>query len=212
MGGGMKPAAHPMTTVAPPASLPRQPGWRDCVRARRARRHDVTVGRGVAIGRDVRFDLAPGARLVLHDRVVVGDGSRFHVQGGEVVVGAGTILGERCVITAHERVDIGERCLLADEVVIVDADPRYDDVERPTRLQGVLSAPVNVGDGARLGPGAAVLRGVTVGAGAMVGAHAVLTADVAPGTPADGVPAAPMRRPTPPARPARRARDGAGRR
>ena len=205
-------AAHPSTTVAPPAALPRQPGWRGRVRVWRARRHGVAAGRGVAIGRDVRFDVAAGGSLVLHDGVVLGDGSRFHVRGGDVVVGAGTVLGERCVVTAHERVSIGARCLLADEVVIADAEHRYDDVERPTRLQGLVAAPVTVGDGARLGPGVAVLRGVTVGPGAVVGARAVVTSDVAPGATADGVPAVATRRATPPARPARRARDGAGRR
>ena len=189
MGGALCAALRVSASVAPPAALPRTPGWRDRRRARRARRHGVVVAGDVAIGRDVRFDVAPGARMVLGDGVVLGDGCRFHVAAGEVVVGGGAVLGERCVVTAQASVTIGARCVLADEVVLIDLDHRFDDVERPVRTQGVRSAPVVVGDDVRIGPGVAVLRGVRVGAGAQVGAHAVVTRDVAPGARVEGVPA-----------------------
>jgi acetyltransferase-like isoleucine patch superfamily enzyme len=108
-----------------------------------------------------------------------------------VTIGTGTALGERCVLTAHDRITVGARCLLADEVVLVDGNPSVEDVERPVREQGIVAAPIAVGDGVRIGPGAAVLPGVTVGAGAAIGAHAVVTADVAPGAGVQGVPAQP---------------------
>jgi serine acetyltransferase len=196
MGGAMSAALRRSGTaaVAPPAALPRAPGWRDRRRLRAARRRGVEVepGAAVAVGARVVFDLEPGARLVLGAGVELGDGCRFHLgPRAEVVVGAGTRLGARCVLTAHERVTIGVRCLLADEVVVADVDHRFDDVERPVREQGVATSPVTVGDGARLGPGVAVLRGVAVGAGAQVGAHAVVTRDVPPGAAVGGVPARP---------------------
>jgi acetyltransferase-like isoleucine patch superfamily enzyme len=129
--------------------------------------------------------------------VALGDGCRLHVgAAGSVTIGAGTVLGERCVLTAHDRITVGARCLLADEVVLVDGNPSFQDVERPVREQGIVSAPVAIGDGVRIGPGAAVLPGVTVGAGAAIGAHAVVTTDVAPGAAVQGVPAS-----APPARP-----------
>lgn len=131
----------------------------------------------VVVGRHVRFDVAPGGRVVLGAGVTLGDGCRLHVgAAGSVTIGAGTTLGERCVLTAHDRIAIGARCLLADEVVVVDGNPAFDDVERPVREQGVVAAPVSIGDEVRIGPGAAVLPGVSVGAGAAIGAHAVVTA------------------------------------
>jgi acetyltransferase-like isoleucine patch superfamily enzyme len=190
MGGALCAALRVSASVAPPAAPPRAPGWRDRRRAGRARRRSVEIAGEVTIGRGVRFDVAVGARLVLGAGVVLGDGCRFHVVAGEVRVGAGTILGERCVVTAHAAVAIGARCVLADGVVLIDLDHRFDDVEAPVRLQGVRTAPVVLGDGVRIGPGAAVLRGVVVGAGAQVGAHAVVTRDVAPGARVEGVPAA----------------------
>jgi acetyltransferase-like isoleucine patch superfamily enzyme len=179
--------------VAPPAALPRAPGWRDRRRLARAVRGGGVVVEGdgpVVIGRHVRFDVAPGGRVVLGAGVALGDGCRLHVgDAGSVTIGAGTALGERCVLTAHDRIAIGARCLLADEIVLVDGNPSFDDVERPVREQGVVSAPITVGDGVRIGPSAAVLPGVTIGSGAAIGAHAVVTADVAPGVAVQGVPA-----------------------
>jgi acetyltransferase-like isoleucine patch superfamily enzyme len=194
MGGAMcaalrrsereSPAAADVVVVAPPAALPRAPGWRDRRRLARAVRGGGVVVEGdgpVVIGRHVRVDVAPGGRVVLGAGVALGDGCRLHVgAAGSVTIGAGTALGERCVLTAHDRITIGARCLLADEVVLLDGNPSFEDVERPVREQGVVSTPVAIGDEVRIGPSAAVLPGVTIGAGAMIGAHAVVTADVAP--------------------------------
>lgn len=187
------PAAD-VVVVAPPAALPRAPGWRDRRRLARAVRGGGVVVDGAAdlvvIGRRVRFDVAPGGRVVLGPGVALGDSCRLHVGAtGSVTIGAGTALGERCVLTAHDRITIGARCLLADEVVLVDGNPSFEDVERPVREQGIVTTPVAIGDDVRIGPSAAVLPGVTVGAGALIGAHAVVTTDVAPGVAVQGVPA-----------------------
>jgi acetyltransferase-like isoleucine patch superfamily enzyme len=104
-------------------------------------------------------------------------------------VGAGARLGPRCVVAAHERVEIGRDARLGDEVVVVDFDHAIGDVERPVREQGLVSAPVVIGPRAAIDATAAILRGVTVGAGAHVGARAVVTRDVAPGSSVSGVPA-----------------------
>jgi acetyltransferase-like isoleucine patch superfamily enzyme len=50
--------------------------------------------------------------------------------------------------------------------VVSDTEPSLSDVERPVRLQPVRSAPVRIGDGARIGLHAAV--GADVPAGAVV--------------------------------------------
>jgi acetyltransferase-like isoleucine patch superfamily enzyme len=57
------------------------------------------------------------------------------------------------------------------------------------REQGLVTAPVLIGERASIGTSAGVLRGVTVGAGARVGVRAVVTHDVPPGARAEGVPA-----------------------
>jgi acetyltransferase-like isoleucine patch superfamily enzyme len=159
MGGGIMAAAHPLAVLA----------------RRRARRAGVVLEGRVGLGRGIRFDLAPGARLTLGDGVVVGDRCRFHLApDAEVRIGAGTRLGSACAIAAQASVTVGARCLLADEVVLLDFAPDHGDVERPVREQGLTVAPVRIGDGACLGPAAVVERGGVVAPGARVAAKSVL--------------------------------------
>jgi acetyltransferase-like isoleucine patch superfamily enzyme len=159
--------------VAPPSALPRAPGWRDRLRARR---RGVETAHGVVVGKGVVFDVARGGRVVLGEGVVLADGCRFHVAAGATVtIGARSWLGDRCVVTAQRSVAIGARCMLGDEVVLVDAAPVTADVERPLREQGLAATPVVVGDDVRIGPSAALLAGATVAPGATVAAHAVVS-------------------------------------
>jgi acetyltransferase-like isoleucine patch superfamily enzyme len=118
-------------------------------------------------------------------RVRIGRGVRFHI-------GAGATLGERCVIAAHERVEVGAGAQLDDEVVLIDFDHGVADVERPIRLQGLVTSPVVIGERAVLASGATVLRGVVVGPGARVLPRGVVTHDVAAGATVAGLPARPV--------------------
>jgi acetyltransferase-like isoleucine patch superfamily enzyme len=142
------------------------------------------------LGRGVRFDLAPGALVALGDGCRIGDGCRFHVgHGAAVTIGSGATLGERCVVAAHERIAVGAGARLAEEVVLIDFDHDVGDVERPVREQGLLTAPIVIGERAVIAASAGVLRGVTVGPGATVAVRAVVTHDVPAGARAEGVPA-----------------------
>jgi acetyltransferase-like isoleucine patch superfamily enzyme len=145
----------------------------------------------IRLGRGVRFHLAPGAVVTLEDRCTIGAGTRFHVHG-QARIGAGAQLGERCVVAAHERVEVGEGAILDDEVVLIDFDHGISDVERPIRLQQLVTSPVVIGARAMLAAGATVLRGVVVGEGARVQPRGVVTHDVPAGAIVGGVPARPV--------------------
>jgi acetyltransferase-like isoleucine patch superfamily enzyme len=142
--------------------------------ALRVRRRRVEIGAGARVGRGVRWDVARGARVVLEPAVTIGDGCRFHLAGGTLRIGARSALGARCVVAAHTDVDIGADCVLADAVALIGIAHRFADSERPVRAQGLQIAPIQIADGARIGPAAAVLGGARVAAGASVGAHAVV--------------------------------------
>jgi acetyltransferase-like isoleucine patch superfamily enzyme len=122
------------------------------------------------------FDVAPGATLDIAPDAVIGEGCRFHVHdGATVAVGAGTRFGERCVIAAHERVEIGAGCVFGDMATVMDFEPVTADHERPIREQGLVTAPVRIGDGAIVDRGACVLAGTRIASGARVSTHAVAT-------------------------------------
>jgi acetyltransferase-like isoleucine patch superfamily enzyme len=158
--------------------------------ARLRARGRLTVSGRPRLGRRVRFDLAPGAVVSLGDGCRVGDGCRMHLgAGAALVIGAGARLGERCVVAAHERVEIGPDARLEDEVVLIDFDHDVDNVERPVRQQPLVTAPVVIGPRAVVGAAAGVLRGVTVGEGARVGVRSAVTHDVPPGARVERKPA-----------------------
>ena len=71
--------------------------------------------------------------------------------------------GRLAVLAAEAGIDVGAGCVVGDWALISDSEPTFDDPERPTRLQPLRSAPVRIGDGAR------------------IGVHAVVQATVAPG-------------------------------
>lgn len=120
------------------------------------------------------------------------DASVHVAEGASLEVADDVRFGSKCRIVCHERITIGAGAVLEDEVVVLDFDHRHDDVETPIRLQGVVTAPVVIGERALLRKGCVVLKGVTVGAGAEVGHHAVVTKDVPPGARVEGVPARPV--------------------
>ena len=148
-------------------------------RARLRRR--LTLEGRIAVGPRVRIAIAPGASVTLSDGVELGARARIEAVGGAVRIGAGTRLGERCTLASTAGIEIGSGCSIGDYVLFADADPGLDDVETPVRLQPLRTAPIRVGDGARIGARAAILAGARVGAGAVVGSYAIVRGDVPSG-------------------------------
>jgi serine acetyltransferase len=143
---------------------------------------------GARVGRGVVLAARGGGRIVLGPSAVVGDRSELRAAPGATVEVHG-ILDERCRIVARERITVGPGARLGPECALLDADPVFDDPERPVREQGLRAAPILVGAGALLGPRVAVLGGVTIGAGATVLANSVCTRSVPAGAAAGGTPA-----------------------
>jgi acetyltransferase-like isoleucine patch superfamily enzyme len=119
----------------------------------------------------------------------IGDGTKIRCHEGEVLIGAKTVLGQECTISAYRRVRIGEQCVIADRAMFIDFDHGVVDVERPIRQQGIYMRDVNVGSNVWIGYNACILRGVRVGDNSIIGANAVVTRDVPANAVVAGVPA-----------------------
>jgi acetyltransferase-like isoleucine patch superfamily enzyme len=118
----------------------------------------------------------------------IGHGTKIRAHEGEVRIGAKTVLGQECTISAFQHVSIGRECIVADRVMLIDFDHGVVEVERPVRVQGIYKRDVRIGHNVWIGYGASFLRGVTVGDNCVVGTYTVVNKDVPANAVVAGVP------------------------
>jgi acetyltransferase-like isoleucine patch superfamily enzyme len=136
----------------------------------------------------VKLEIGRNATLRIGRWAWIGHGCKIRVHEGEVSIGAKTVIGQECTISAFQRVSIGRECIIADRVMLIDFDHGVTEVERPIRLQGIYKRDVEVGHNVWVGYGACILRGVTVGENSIIGTSAVLTSSFAPNSVITGIP------------------------
>jgi len=145
---------------------------------------------GIAfVGPGVTFEIGPQGCVHLGRWSWIGHGCKIRCHEGEVRIGAKTVMGQECTISAFQHVSVGRECILADRVMLIDFDHGVVETERPVREQGIYKQDVRVGHNVWVGYGAAFLRGVTVGDNSVVGTYAVVTGDVPDNAVVGGVPA-----------------------
>ena len=141
------------------------------------------------LGRGLELQIARSSRVDFGRFVWIGDGTKIRCHEGRVEIGAKTVIGQECTISAYQRVRIGEQCVIADRAMFIDFDHGVVEVERPIRVQGIYKRDVEVGSNVWIGYGACVLRGVRVGDNAIVGTNCVVTKDVPANAVVAGIPA-----------------------
>lgn len=154
------------------------------------------VGRNFRTGVYVHWILGDG-------RIVVGDDSRVDGKCNimfawsadcrpEFRIGDRTHIGHECSFTIAKSIRIGNDCLFASGVRVMDSSAHPVDPARRLRGERPLDQdirPVVIGDNVWIGAGATILPGVEIGDGSVIAAGAVLTRSVPPGSVAAGVPA-----------------------
>jgi maltose O-acetyltransferase len=125
-------------------------------------------------------------RVENHGRIEIGDRVQFVggmlateircAAGGELFIGAESLVNYGVSIRASHHVRIGKRCLIASMVHIRDRDRTRNE-------------PVIIGDDVWIAHGATIEPGVTIGAGSAISAGSVVVSDVPPHSIAVGNPA-----------------------
>jgi len=143
----------------------------------------------VFFGKHLQLQIAKGAEIRFGRFSWIGDGTKIRCHEGSVEIGAKTVMGQECTISAYRSVRIGEQCVIADRAMFIDFDHGVVDVEKPIRAQGIYKRETRVGANVWIGYNACVLRGVQVGDNAVIGTNAVVTDDVPANAVVGGVPA-----------------------
>ena len=120
---------------------------------------------------------------------------------GRIVIDDYVYIGDDCIISCAERIEIGRLTLLAHGVQIFDNDSHpLDPISREQDYMTVTgqrsgprppiaSAPIWIGERAWIGFNAIVTKGVCIGEGSVVAAGSVVISDVPPYTVVAGNPA-----------------------
>jgi acetyltransferase-like isoleucine patch superfamily enzyme len=137
----------------------------------------------------VKFEIGRDACVKLGRWSWIGHRCKIRVHEGEFSLGAKSVMGQECTISAYQHVAIGRECIIADRVMMIDFDHGMVESERPIREQGIYKRDVDVGHNVWIGYGACLLRGVSVGENSVIGTSAVVTANVPANAVVAGVPA-----------------------
>lgn len=148
-----------------------------------------TCGRDVYLDPDVHLLRYP-RNIHLEDEVVIGRGSQLCPCNpkARIQIGKRTVVGAYNFIYASESITIGEDCLIAPFVYLVDSDHARSREAR-MNAQGMITSPITIGNDVWIGARVVVTRGVSVGDGAILAAGAVVNQDVPPYAIFAGVPA-----------------------
>ena len=105
--------------------------------------------------------------------------SRFglflRIEGGELSIGDKCFMNTQVSITCMDRISIGDRCQIANHVVIVDHDHDYR-----AGWGHYQTAPVNIGKDVWIGANVVILKGSVIGDGAVIAAGTVVRGQVKP--------------------------------
>jgi acetyltransferase-like isoleucine patch superfamily enzyme len=141
------------------------------------------------LGKGLELKIEPRGEIRFGRFTWIGDGTKIRCHEGVVEIGAKTVMGQECTISAYQRVRIGDECVIADRAMFIDFDHGMVEVERPIRSQGIYKRDVEVGNNVWIGYGACILRGVSVGDNSVIGTNAVVTKDVPANAVVGGIPA-----------------------
>ncbi len=150
--------------------------------------HVITQG-FVFLGRRVEVRARPGyGRVVLGRWVHIGDGNKLRAHEGTLRIGDKCVFGSENTVNCQLDIEFGAATIVADWVYVCDFDHVFTDIHAPIKDQGIVKAPVRIGQGSWIGVKASVLKGVNVGAGSVIAAHTVVTRSVPAHSVVAGVP------------------------
>lgn len=171
------------------------------------------MGRNVRIGCGVRFVNPPyislGDQVQISDRctliassekgILLDDGVRLKhgvyldtetPNDGYIRIGKRTYVGAGCCLHGHSGLEIGDDCLLAQNITITPYSHKFDDPNQIIYRQGGIQKKIVIGRDCYMGMNVVVVcTAETIGEGSVVGAGSVVIKPLEPYSVAVGVPA-----------------------
>jgi acetyltransferase-like isoleucine patch superfamily enzyme len=152
--------------------------WKHKLRAILQKGRLGKLGKSVHIDKSVEFMRFP-KNIFVGDGVVVKEGARICScnKNAEIKIGERSTIGYHNFIFASSKIQIGDDCLIAPFVYIVDSNHHIDRTQLINK-QPNETAPISIGNGVWLASNVTVLKGVTIGEGAVVAANSVVNTNI----------------------------------
>ena len=144
-----------------------------------ARMKGMKFGKNSFIGPG--YDMAPVLKgVALGDNVLIGRGAWLDIsrytKNAKIIIGDKTQIGRFVMMSAAEKISIGERCLLSYNVSIMDHDHNVLDPDISPLEGGITGGKeVIIEDECFIGAHSFILKGVQLGKHCVVGANSVVT-------------------------------------
>lgn len=107
-------------------------------------------------------------------------------ENSEITIGNHCFFNHNVSLTCDKKIEIGDECNIANNVVIVDHDHKM----KKSGIDGSLnSEPVKIGNKVWLGANTIITKGVTIGDGSVVAAGGVAVSNIPPHFLYGGLPA-----------------------
>lgn len=145
-----------------------------------SRRYNIHAGRALYIGKDCK--IINRGEIRCGDYTCLRPSTHIYLsQGAEVILGSNCEIGNHSVISAVNRVEIGDGVLTAPNVYIADHNHQYENIHSHIYTQGVRCNEgdrVEIGSGCWIGKNAVIVGNVRIGSNSVVGANSVVNKDV----------------------------------
>lgn len=152
--------------------------WVHKLRSFWAKRKLKFLGSDVYIEKNVSLMRYP-KNISIKSGVVLKEGAKICScnKNATVIIGENTTVGYHTYIFSSESISIGDNCLIAPFVYIVDSDHSISKSEL-INVQANKTSPIVIEDDVWLATNVKVLKGVTIKKGAVVAAGAVVNKDL----------------------------------
>lgn len=136
------------------------------------------LGKMVFIDKYVEFMRFP-KNIYIDDEVIIKEGARICSCNAEatVVVGKRTTIGYHTFIFASKKIEIGDDCLIAPFVYIVDSNHQ---IKKGINIntQTNITDEIKIGNDVWIASNVTILKGVTISNGAVIAANSVVNCNV----------------------------------
>ena len=107
------------------------------------------------------------------------------LKNGYLKIGNNVFFNRNCSITSMDKIVIGNNCMIANNVVMVDHN--HKNITKAG--SDFTSAPIIVGDNVWIGANTTILKGITIGNGSIIAANSLVNKNIPAGETWGGVPA-----------------------